>query len=68
MPHDHTELKNNTISHQASVFWDGLEVVLWAKERLHREETEGIQDEFSLWTKEKSIELEKYKTLLKLKK
>lgn len=53
------------ISHQASVVWDGLEIVLWAKERLHREETEGIQDEFSLWT---SLELEKYKILLKLKK
>lgn len=53
------------ISHQASVVWDGLEVVLWAKERLHREETEGIQDEFSLWT---SLELEKVQDTFEIKK
>lgn len=28
--------KWHRISHQASVVWDGLEIVLWGKERLHR--------------------------------
>lgn len=44
----------------------GLEVVSWGKERLYQDGVEGIQDEFNCM--KKSLELEKYKVLRKLKK